>query len=424
MLGARLTSLLLSLSSSHAFQVQPIVVRSHACANVAMVASPDKDVRDALRRDQDRAVAARGVKERECLQKGVNLVAVQQRAVPKGRGGMGAAKIPPSKKKGNAKTKAKATKAKSPASTRQSVLAKEMSTHGVIRIDSALSEETADALRQFVDEELSRAEQEVEAGTHDADSRFADLVLVSKRCDLLLPLRGAAITALQELLGEGSTLGPLVEEIMGEHGVLQEIACLISYPGSEQQPLHPDTPYSSPPSLYASFIALQDVDEDMGPTVYLPGTHTKAAHSEFYGGDLVAAAETSGIRTAPVAEDFLRTRPVALGLLKKGDLACYNQQVLHCGSANRSDRIRRQFYISFRNPAVKVKARASMRPAFRNQLTIGKIRKELAAMYGPGGDGVGTGLFSGLDVKDQAHSEPGSTFATPTSKPVTSAQLI
>ena len=239
MLGARLTSLLLSLSSSHAFQVQPIVVRPHACANVAMVASPDKDVRDALRRDQDRAVAARGVKERECLQQGVNLVAVQQRAVPKGRGGMGAAKSPPSKKKGNAKTKAKATKAKSPASTRQSVLAKEMSTHGVIRIDSALSEETADALRQFVDEELSRAEQEVEAGTHDADSRFADLVLVSKRCDLLLPLRGAAITALQELLGEGSTLGPLVEEIMGEHGVLQEIACLISYPGSEQQPLHP-----------------------------------------------------------------------------------------------------------------------------------------------------------------------------------------
>ena len=47
----------------------------------------------------------------------------------------------------------------------------------------------------------------------------------------------------------------------------------------EQQPLHPDTPYSSPPSLYASFVALQDVDEEMGPTVYLPGTQTKAAQA-------------------------------------------------------------------------------------------------------------------------------------------------
>ena len=131
----------------------------------------------------------------------------------------------------------------------------------------------------------------------------------------------------QELLGEGSVLGPLVEEIMGEGAVFQEIACLISYPGSEQQPLHPDTPFSSPPSLYACFVALQDVEEDMGPTVYLRGTHTKAAHSEFYGGDLVAARENSGLRTAPVAEDFLRSRPVSRALLKKGDLACYNQQV-------------------------------------------------------------------------------------------------
>ena len=80
-----------------------------------------------------------------------------------------------------------------------------------------------------------------------------------------------------------------------------------------------------------------------GPTVFLPGTHTKAAHTEFYGGDLAAARETNGVRTAPVAEEFLRGRPVALGLLKIGDLACYNQQVLHCGSANESeDKVRTQ----------------------------------------------------------------------------------
>ena len=57
--------------------------------------------------------------------------------------------------------------------------------------------------------------------------------------------------------------------------MLQEIACLISEPGSRTQPLHPDTPYTSSPPLYAAFVALQDIDIEMGPTVYLPGTQTR-----------------------------------------------------------------------------------------------------------------------------------------------------
>ena len=61
----------------------------------------------------------------------------------------------------------------------------------------------------------------------------------------------------------------------------QELACLISEPGSQQQPLHPDTPYTPRPPLYAAFVALQDVDVEMGPTIYLPGTHTKEEHTAF-----------------------------------------------------------------------------------------------------------------------------------------------
>lgn len=386
-----------------AFRPTPRLVRSGRIAAAAPT--------DALRRDLDSAIISRGNREREVLQPGVDIVAVKQRG---GGGGMGLggdkARSAPPKKKGKASKKKAAGVKNLYAKSRQSALAKELDAQGVIRINSALSPETADALRDFVDAERLRAQQEVDDGLQDADSRFADLVLVSKRCDLLLPLRGVVITALQELLGEGSTLGPLIDELMGEDAVLQEIACLISEPGSDQQPLHPDTPYSNPPSLYASFIALQDVDEEMGPTIYLPGTHTKAAHSDFYGGDLVAAAENSGLRQAPVATEFLRERPVALGLLKKGDLACYNQQVLHCGSANRSDRIRRQFYISFRNPAVPVKARASMRPSFRNQLTIGEMRQELRRLQkeGENGEAHADNLFTRLDARDQ-QTAPAST---------------
>jgi hypothetical protein len=214
-------------------------------------------VNDALRRDRDSAIIGRGNKERGCLQVGKALLAVKQRG---GMGGGGLAPAPGAKAK--PKGKAKAAK-KSRGARKQSALAASMAAQGVVRIDGALTPQTAEALRHFVDAEKRRAEQEVADGTHDFDSRFADLVLVSNRSDFLLPLRGAVVDALQELLGRGSTLGPLVEELMGEDGVLQEIACLISYPGSQQQPLHPDTPYSSPPSLYATFIALQDVDEEM-----------------------------------------------------------------------------------------------------------------------------------------------------------------
>ena len=150
---------------------------------------------DLLRADQDRAVAARAVKERDLLQQGTDLPATKQRRGG-GGGGMG---MGPVAKPSRAKSKVKAKSAKV-AKAAKSTLAMELDTHGVIRINAALSEATADAMRDFVDAEKLRGEQEVAAGTHTAESRFADLVLVKNRCDVLLPLRGAAIDALQVLL--------------------------------------------------------------------------------------------------------------------------------------------------------------------------------------------------------------------------------
>jgi len=351
-----------------------------------------------LRADADVATAKRGATERSLLQPGTPLLAIKQkRAVASsgGFGGMGAAKKPA--KKGAKKSKPAKSAAKAPKA--RSALAQELEREGVVRIDNVLSKETAELMRNFVDSERTTAMEDIAAGKYDQASRFADLVLLDKRCDLLLPLRGPCIAALHELIGEGSTLGPLLTEIVSDDGMLQEIACLISEPGSQQQPLHPDTPYSTVPSLYACFIALQDVTLEMGPTVYLPGTHTAECHAEFYGGDLTKGRDVTGLRTPPIPEDFLQSRKVTLGLLKAGDCAIYNQQVLHCGSANESkDSVRRQFYISMRNAAVKVKARASIRPSFRNKLSLGEIREELKALDGKlSREG---GVFDELDAMD------------------------
>eukprot|EP00966_Prymnesium_polylepis_P127651 2951995-Prymnesium_polylepis.1 len=142
-----------------------------ACANVVSMAT-----HSALREDMDAAVAARGVKERSLLQEGKRLEPPKgaKSAGGKGFGGGGGAG-------GGSKADAKK-------------LAKELSKSGVVRIDGVLSAELADRMREWVDEQRVDATAEVAAGVAQ-DSRFADLVLVSNRCDLLLPLRDCAVEA-------------------------------------------------------------------------------------------------------------------------------------------------------------------------------------------------------------------------------------
>ena len=141
--------------------------------------------RSQLQLDQDRAVAARAEKERSLLQEGTALEALVQKGGRANSGaGFGAAKATGGVKKAKAKAKAKAK----PVAKREpprSVLGKELQKSGVVRINGALSPATADALREFVDAERERATAEVEAGLRTQADRFANLVLVSNRCDLL-----------------------------------------------------------------------------------------------------------------------------------------------------------------------------------------------------------------------------------------------
>ena len=137
--------------------------------------------RSQLQLDQDRAVAARAEKERSLLQEGTALEALVQKGGRANSGaGFGAAKATGGVKK--AKAKAKPVAKREPP---RSVLGKELQKSGVVRINGALSPATADALREFVDAERERATAEVEAGLRTQADRFANLVLVSNRCDLL-----------------------------------------------------------------------------------------------------------------------------------------------------------------------------------------------------------------------------------------------
>jgi hypothetical protein len=73
----------------------------------------------------------------------------------------------------------------------------------------------------------------------------------------------------------------------------------------------------------------------MGPTTFIPKTHTAAAHAEF---DDVSKRDA-----------MLEKRPNVVALLNAGDASLFDSRTLHCGGAN-NEKTRVLFYISFRNP--------------------------------------------------------------------------
>jgi ectoine hydroxylase-related dioxygenase (phytanoyl-CoA dioxygenase family) len=254
--------------------------------------------------------------------------------------------------------------------------AKVLKDDGVVRIDSVLSDSVTDELREFVFKLKQEAEESVAAGTVTRIHRFADVLLRSNRCDLTMPLGPDIITkALIDALLK-SPVRYTIENLLGKNAVLYELSCLISYPGSQRQVVHPDTPYGAmgglaenEPVLYTCFIALQDIHENMGPTVWLPGTHTKDAHDRF--------KDEQGEQSPK--DQLLRTTPAKLGMLPKGSCGIFDSRLLHCGGANRSlEDSRALFYFSFKNPKIGYPGNpGSIRPELVSKLSLNALCNEL-----------------------------------------------
>lgn len=220
---------------------------------------------------------------------------------------------------------------------------------GVVRIDHVLSPKLADNLRAFVFELRKNSEESVRAGSVRQQERFADVLLRSNRCDLKLPIGPSPVNeALQNIFSQ-TAVRSTIETMLSARAVLYELSCLISDPGSQRQVVHSDNPLREgldEPTMLTCFVALQDIDLSMGPTVWLPRTHTATAHEQFHD-------ETVGPDGAESPKDtLLRSQKAVLGTLSKGSCAIYDSRVLHCGSANKSRSSRALFYFSFRNPKV------------------------------------------------------------------------
>jgi cation transport regulator ChaB len=237
---------------------------------------------------------------------------------------------------------------------------------GIVRVNGVLTQHMASELLECLDALLEDALHDTCDGP-DLDARrqaqFGNVLSRANRYDFKLSLEAppvrAAVTAMLD------TLQTVIADSLGEDALLYELGALISLPGAARQPVHPDTPIVAGKgteegvTILTAFCALQDIDETMGPTLFLPATHNSEAHSAFFtyeNFDLAFdACDDDDDANDDDANEEHATRVAALldswstwrADLSAGDVTLFDSRCLHAGSANTSPRRRVLFYFSF-----------------------------------------------------------------------------
>mmetsp|Transcript_20906 Transcript_20906/g.31854 ORF Transcript_20906/g.31854 Transcript_20906/m.31854 type:complete len:422 (+) Transcript_20906:162-1427(+) len=367
-------------------------ISTTATTTSSLKISSSDAARDLLYKDQQIAMERRATKELELLNK-ENTVKLKELLAPKikmplqktrsgaGFGSAAKEKIPTN----NPKKRAMAAEQ-----------AKIVHRDGVLRINNALSPGLTDQFRSYVLEQQQLANIETSKDPHLSKSFYGVENQRKNRCDLQLSLlRGGYAAdrnrpsgdecedsthndhdhtladALQELLGEDGTLRFLYEHLVTMDGEFYELASVITDPGSIRQQIHPDLPYRDTAPLYVIFLALQDVDEHMGPTTFLLKTHSAKENAIFHSGDVV------------LKDEQLAKANSRLATLKKGDAALFDARILHCGNANDATKgsTRALFNFSFRNPKVTgdLGYEGSIRPGYCGAMTLRDVSDALVA---------------------------------------------
>ena len=208
-------------------------------------------------------------------------------------------------------------------------------TEGLLRVDGLVPPEATAALVEHVEKRLQAGRVAVKEDEMREYQYFGAVLCRNNRYDLKLALEPVVEAVLLPVVEQ---LRPLLTELLPD-AELFELAALVSDPGAPRQPVHPDTGYKEgieEPAVLTGFLALQDVDEDMGPTVFLPRTHFAPVHARFND------AEGDG------KNELLKGAPQAFGVLGRGDMSLFDSRLLHCGAANLSKKRRILFYFSFK----------------------------------------------------------------------------
>lgn len=206
---------------------------------------------------------------------------------------------------------------------------------GVIRVENVLSIETTANLRIYLESKLSAFAEKVETGaTHEDYFIPVRCHEQGRRHALKLALEPMVVSAIAESL---QVLAPFIRNMLGcGEPLIAEVFAVRSTDGAPRQPFHTDcnTGCRSPPGMLTAFVALQDITEEMGPTVFLPATYRRLeAHAAMY--------------SKADKEKLLRATSIRLGTMSEGSCTLYDTHLLHAGGANNSPHPRWLFSMTF-----------------------------------------------------------------------------
>lgn len=158
-------------------------------------------------------------------------------------------------------------------------MCQELREQGCVKLVDLLSKEQVAALLLSVNAQLADS---IDAAPQlkEMNSFFANSKSQANRWDLKLKYSDEVKSAMRSLLSRSSLLSETLLSLVGGQGRVVELAAFVTIEGAGRQIIHSDTPFSRQASHYTCTVALQDIDEAMGPTVFIPRTHTEDAYLE------------------------------------------------------------------------------------------------------------------------------------------------
>eukprot|EP00746_Dinoflagellata_sp_MGD_P012817 gnl/MRDRNA2_/MRDRNA2_127450_c0_seq1.p1 gnl/MRDRNA2_/MRDRNA2_127450_c0~~gnl/MRDRNA2_/MRDRNA2_127450_c0_seq1.p1 ORF type:complete len:442 (-),score=101.73 gnl/MRDRNA2_/MRDRNA2_127450_c0_seq1:51-1376(-) len=205
---------------------------------------------------------------------------------------------------------------------------------GVVRLNGVISPEEASTARSAVIERLDTVLSQ-QQGQKEDRTKLGKVTCGKRRYDLLLQPENKVLESVMREALQGP-LGELMKREVGEDAPLYELAALVSDKGAGRQPVQVDTPYQAEPLMYTAMVALQDEDVELGPTLFLPGTHTENSYKDFVGGD--------GKRS-----ELLSRTPFFGSMLSTGDCAVFDSRLMHANAQNVKGK-RAMLYFTFAKP--------------------------------------------------------------------------
>jgi hypothetical protein len=153
--------------------------------------------------------------------------------------------------------------------TDTAALLQDLEEDGFVVLKNALTPAQTVALRTHLQANLDAAIA-AEKTNSSMVGNFATIHTREKRHDLRLPMDAHVQAALTHIVGEGYP--GLYQGATSPDARLVELGVIASHPSAQRQTIHSDVEFS-PTSrrIFTTFVALQDVTDDMGPTEIWPG---------------------------------------------------------------------------------------------------------------------------------------------------------